>query len=153
MCWISLPSWTELEQKPSNGLILCWGRHQAFYLNATYQVFNVKATSREYFSYVRSSIPNVLFVLVWGFQFEGLLQLQMPPWHAQEMWNSSLSTTFNTVYECHHHKGQRQALDSGPGLVSRRWNFSPNQHGAWIAFGATWIIKWCEEWRQLFFLY
>jgi hypothetical protein len=40
-----------------------------------------------------------LFVLVWEFEFEGLLQLRMPQRDAEVMWNCSLSTSFNTVYE------------------------------------------------------
>ena len=66
------------------------------------RAFYLKATSREYFSYVLINISNVLFVLVWGFEFEGLLQLRMPQKDAEVMWNCSLSTSFNTVYERYH---------------------------------------------------
>jgi hypothetical protein len=63
------PSWTELQQEPSNRLIF------------VLRVFYLKTISREYFSYLlisgRSNISNVLAVLVWEFEFEGILQLRM----------------------------------------------------------------------------
>jgi len=100
------------------------------------QAFYLKATSREYFSYVlifgRSTISNMLFVLVWGFEFEGLLQLRMPQRDAEVMWNFSLSTSFNTVYELWTLPWKLMA-SSGFWRGSRRacfWEIElqPNQH-------------------------
>ena len=90
--WNSLPSWTELAQEPSNRLILCWG-----YFTWKQHLGNTFLTCL----YPCES-PGVFFVLVWGFEFEGLLQLRMPQKDAEVMWNCSLSTSFNTVYERYH---------------------------------------------------
>ena len=64
--WNSLPSWTELAQEPSNRLILCWGYFTwKQYLGNTFLTCLYPCES-----------PGVFFVLVWGFEFEGLLQLR-----------------------------------------------------------------------------
>ena len=136
--WNSLPSWTQPTQEPSNQLILCWGRNSSYVL-----IFG------------RSNIPNVLFALVWEFEFEGLLQLQMPKqmlkWCASEFFpqNSTRSMTMNATTIKVNGKFQTLALglSLGDGTSAQ---IKSNQHGAWIVFGATRIIDWREEWRQLF---
>ena len=83
--WNSLPSWTELAQEPSNWLILCWG-----YFTWKQYLGNTFLTCL--YPWEAPFQMHVLFVLVWGFEFEGLLQLRMPQKDAEVMWNCSLSS-------------------------------------------------------------
>ena len=83
--WNSLPSWTELAQEPSNRLILCWG-----YFTWKQYLGNTFLTCL--YPWEAPFQMHVLFVLVWGFEFEGLLQLRMPQKDAEVMWNCNLSS-------------------------------------------------------------
>ena len=146
--WNSLPSWTELAQEPSNRLILCWG-----YFTWKQYLGNTFLTCL--YPWEAPFQMHVLFVLVWGFEFEGLLQLRMPQKDAEVMWNCSLSSfpqvstqSMNATMKVNGKLwtlalGFKEGLSLGDRTSAQSTLLTWGVNSVWSN-----LNSWREEWRQ-----